>query len=108
MTIRDKIKERLNAAPVSFYVKEWDENIYCTPLSCGEMSKIQSKHPNFLSNLTGEAMADLIILKSLNKDGEKMFDLEDKPYLLRENMALISSVSAQIIGAQISEDYEKN
>lgn len=108
MTIRDKIKERLNAAPASFYVKEWDENIYCVPLSCGEMSKLQSKHSKFLSNLTGEAMVDLIILKSLTKDGDKMFDLEDKPYLLRENMAVISSVSAQILGAQTSEDYEKN
>jgi len=108
MTIRDKIKERLNAAPVSFHVEEWDEVIYCTPLSCGEMSKIQSKHQNFLSNLTGDAMVDLILLKALDKDGEKLFGLEDKPYLLRENMAVISSVAANIIGAQISEDHEKN
>jgi len=108
MTIRDKIKERLNAAPASFYVKEWDESVYCTPLTCGETSKLQQKHPNFLSNFTGEAQVDLILLKSLTKDGEKMFDLEDKPYLLRENMAVISSVAAQLIGAQFSEDYEKN
>jgi hypothetical protein len=108
MTIRDKIKGRLSAAPASFYVEEWEEKIYCTPLSCGEMSKLQGKHQNFLTNLTGDAMVDLILLKALDKDGEKMFDLEDKPYLLRENMAVISSVSAQILGAQTTEDYEKN
>ena len=108
MTIRDKIKERLNAAPASFYVKEWDSTIYCTPLTCGETSKLQAKHPDFLTKFSGDAQVELIIMKSLDKNGEKIFDLEDKPYLLRENMTVISTVSSQIVGAQISEDYEKN
>ena len=108
MSIRDKIKERLNVAPNSFYVEEWDEKVFATPLSCGDMSKLQSKHPNFLGNMSGEAMVDLILLKALNSEGEKMFDLEDKPILLRESMSVISSVVAGILGSQTTEDYEKN
>jgi hypothetical protein len=108
MNIRDKLKERLNVSPISFYVKEWDETVYCTPLSCGDMTQIQKRHPDFLSNLTGEAMVDLIIRKLTNADGEKLFDVADKGYLLGESMVVISSVAANIIGAQASEDYEKN
>lgn len=108
MTIRDKIKERLNNAPTSFYVKEWDEKVYCTPLTCGELNKLQSKHPNFLSNVSGDAQVDLILMKAMTAEGEKMFDLEDKPILLRESMTVISSVAFGILGSQTSEDYEKN
>ena len=108
MTIRDKIKERLNAAPTSFYVEEWDEKIFATPLSCGELSKLQVKHQDFFSNMTAEAMVDLLILKALNADGEKLFDLEDKPYLLRESMTVISGVVAGVLGSKQAEDYEKN
>lgn len=108
MSIRDKIKERLSVSPVSFFVEEWDETIYVLPLSCGEMSKLQNKHSNFINNLTGDAMVDLILMKAMNKDGEKLFGLEDKPYLLRESMTVISSVAVKILGAQVSEDYEKN
>lgn len=108
MTIREKIKDRLKSEPKSLYVEAWDETIYVTPISCGEMSKLQKRHPDFLTNLHGEAMVDLIITKALTKDGEKAFDLEDKPYLLREQMSVISTVAAGILGSQIDEDYEKN
>ena len=74
MTIREKIKDRLKSEPKSLYVEAWDETIYVTPISCGEMSKLQKRHPDFLTNLHGEAMVDLIITKALTKDGEKAFD----------------------------------
>jgi hypothetical protein len=108
MSIRDKIKERLSSAPKAVYIEEWDETIYVKPLNCGEMSKLQNRHKDFLSNMTGEAMVDLILMKALDKDGEKAFDLEDKPYLLKESMSVIGSVAAGILGSQTSEDYEKN
>jgi hypothetical protein len=108
MSIRDKIKERLSVAPASFYVDEWDETIYCYPLSCKEMGELQSKHKSFLMDMSPEAMVDLIQKKALDKDGEKLFGIEDKTYLMREQMALISSVVARILGSQIDEDYEKN
>ena len=108
MSIRDKIKARLNSEPAGIFIDEWDETVYVTPITCGEMSKLQSRHENFLSNLTGEAMVDLIITKALTSDGEKMFTIEDKPILLRETMTVISSLAAGILGAQVSEDHEKN
>lgn len=108
MAIRDKIKERLSVSAKSFHIDEWDEDIYCTPISCGEMSKLQKRHPSFLTNMDGEAMVDLILSKALDSNGDKLFTLEDKPYLLREEMTVISSVAVGILGSQTSEDHEKN
>lgn len=108
MSILDKIKDRINSGTVAIEVKEWGETIYVTPLSCGDMGKLQKRHPNFLGNMTAEGMVDLIVLKAMDKEGEKVFTIEDKPILLRESLNVVASISAAIIGSQIEEDHEKN
>ena len=108
MSFNDKLRERVSKQAKSFYVEAWDETFYATPLSCGEMSKLQKRHPNFLQSMDGEAMVDLLILKCLTKDGEKAMDLADKPLLLKESMSVISSVAAAILGSQLEEDAAKN
>lgn len=108
MSIHDKIKERISQEPKSFYVEEWDETIFATPLTCGEMSKLQKRHPNFLTAMEGESMVDLIIMKCLDKEGEKLFTLEHKPHLLRETLSVISAVAGKILNSQLEVDYEKN
>ena len=42
------------------------------------------------------AMVDLLIMKAEDKDGEKLFTLEDKPFLMREPVTLISNISGQM------------
>jgi len=109
MSVIDKIKSRISSQPASFYVDEWETTIYCRPLTCGEMSDLQRKHPKFPSEMTGDAMVDLLIRKARDKDDNKMFTLEDKPILLRESTTTVSSIVSRILSAQISvEEAEKN
>lgn len=104
MSLQEKLRERVSKSARSFFVEEWDETIWVTPLSCGEVAKIQKRHPNFLSNLDGESMVDLIILKALKKDGEKAFTIEDKPFLLKEELGVIARVSGMILAGEEEED----
>lgn len=108
MSLRDKLKNRVNQDAVAIHVEAWDETLYVKPLTCGDMSKLQRKHPDFLSQMSAESMVDLIILKCLDQEGEKAFSLDDKALLLRESMNVIASIAASILGSQVTEDYEKN
>jgi hypothetical protein len=95
-------------------VPEWGQDgvalvLYSTPLLCGEFNRIQRKHPDFLNNMTIEALVDLIILKACDAAGEKCFDIEDKQILMRQPVSIVTSVSNQLMGEIASvEDAEKN
>lgn len=97
-----------------FEVAEWGDEgqpliIYSTPLTAGEFNKLQNKHPNFLNDMKMDALVDLIILKAEDENGEKLFDLEDKPTLRRQPVVTISNVAAGVMGEIHSiEDAEKN
>lgn len=80
------------------------EKVYFGPLLAGELNRIQRKHPNFLQSASFEAMVDLIILKAENGQGEKLFTLEDKPVLMREEVAVISTVAAELMAGTSVED----
>lgn len=84
------------------------EKVYFGPLLAGELNRIQRKHPSFLQSASFEAMVDLIILKAENGQGEKLFTLEDKPVLMREEVAVISTVAAELMAGTSVEEHEKN
>ena len=44
-------------------------------------------------------MVDLIIMKAEDKDGEKLFTLEDKPILMRESVAIISKIAGEMFSS---------
>jgi hypothetical protein len=84
------------------------EKVFFGPLLAGELNRIQRKHPSFLQSASFEAMVDLIILKAENGQGDKLFTLEDKPVLMREEVAVISGVAAEMMSGTSVEDHEKN
>jgi hypothetical protein len=114
MSLAKRIADRQRAARKVIEVKEWGEDddsplvIHCGPLLAGEMEKIQRKHPNFFQTATIAGMVDLIILKAENKDGEKLFSLDDKPILMREEFSLIASIAGEVISSTSVEEHEKN
>ena len=59
-------------------VEEWDTVIYATPFTMGEKKKLwkHAKEDDI------EFMVRTLLLKALDKDGEKMFDLSDKITLM--------------------------
>lgn len=95
-------------------VSEWGEDgkpleIFAGVLTCHDVDRLQKKHKDFLANMSVEAMVDLIILKSENESGDKLFSLEDKPVLMREPVLLVTRVAGEIFGSVLTaEDAEKN
>ena len=112
MSIADRIKARTSQKR-HIDVEEWGENgqpekVYYGPLLAGELNRIQRKHPSFLQSASFEAMVELIILKAENGQGEKMFTLEDKPILMREEVSVISQIAAEFMSGTSAEQAEKN
>lgn len=114
MSLAKRIADRQRAARKTIEVAEWGEDdaspliIHCGPMLAMEMEKIQRKHPNFFQSATIAGMVDLIILKAEDKDGEKVFSLEDKPVLMREEFGVIARIAGEMISATSVEDHEKN
>jgi hypothetical protein len=112
MSISKRIAERTSTKR-HVEVAEWGdegkpEKVYYGPLLAGELNRIQRKHPKFLSDTSFDAMIDLIILKAENGQGEKLFTLEDKPVLMREEVSVISTVAAAFMSGDTVEEQEKN
>jgi hypothetical protein len=106
MSLGAKIAAKRSANRNCIEVPEWgDEDaplqLFAGSLTCADIDKLQRKHKDFLSNMTVNAMVDLIIQKAESKDGEKLFTLEDKPFLMREPVALVSRVAGEMFASVV-------
>ena len=114
MSIAKRIAARQEAARSKLEVAEWGEDdntplvIYYGPFLAIEMDKIQRKHPKFLSEVTFPGMVDVIVMKAEDADGNKLFSLEDKPILMREQTGIIARVAAALMSSDSVEEQEKN
>lgn len=108
MDLLQKLKNAIEADSIEVEVPAWGETFYVNPLTAQELGKLQKRHPEFLSNASIEAAVDLIMMKALDKNGEKAFNLEHKPLLLRQKATIIMEFYAAVIGTSLSEDHEKN
>jgi hypothetical protein len=112
MSILKRIAERTSTKR-HIDVPEWGDEgkpvkVYYGPLLAGELNRIQRKHPNFLIDARFEAQVDMIILKAETGQGDKLFTLEDKVGLMREEVGVIATVAAALMSGSSVEDAEKN
>ena len=79
--------------------------LFATPLTCGDFNKIQRKHPDFLNNMTIEGLVDMVILIAKDGDGNKAFDISDKPVLMRQPISVVTAVAGELMGdiSQVDE-----
>lgn len=81
-------------------------SIYFTPLTVGDIGRIQRKHPNFLNGSDGgmsvEAMVDLIILKARDENGEKLIKPTDRDKLLMLPLDVIAAIAGEMIQSNTS------
>ena len=114
MGLGEQIAARRALQRKQIEVVEWGEEdqpliIYCGPITAGDIDKLQRKHKDFLSNMTITGMVDLIINKAEDVDGKRLFTLEDKMYLMKESVTLISDIAGKMFSDVDSvEDAEKN
>lgn len=105
----NKKVDRRSVEVTEWLVDDQPVTLYCSPITAGDIDKLQRKHKDFLNNMTIAGMVDLIILKAETKEGEKAFTLEDKAILMRERVNVISYVAGEMFGSPDSvEDQEKN
>ena len=102
MSILNRAKSHFESLGVqSIEVEEWaDEDgkasvIYWNPITLSEKKKLFDKSANI--NDVG-LLADIIVMKAIDKDGKKLFTLEDKLTLMHK---VDSDVVAKIATAMI-------
>lgn len=110
----DLIRSKIASENIRIELPEWGDGdeplvIFTNQLTCGEFQKLQKKHPDFLNNQTIEGLVDLIIMKAMDENGDKVFDIGDKPVFMRLPLAKVSDFAAQLMGnLSTVEELEKN
>jgi len=110
MGLAKELRSRRKVQTREVIVSEWgddsgDFKLYCRPITCNDLSKLQQKHPNFLNNTTIAAMVDLILMKAESEDGQLLFTAaDDKIELMGEQTDVISDIANQMFADIESED----
>jgi hypothetical protein len=81
--------------------------IYASPLTPNDLKFIARRHPNFMMQPSMEGMVDLIIQKARDDSGQKVFNLENKPDLMRLNSNIITGAFGELFGEQLSSDEDE-
>ena len=110
MSVIDRVKDHFESQGVKqINVAEWGEEgqplvIYSTPMSLAEKRNLfKSAKDNDLG-----VMVDVIVLKGKDKDGNKMFKLDDKQVLMNKaDPEVIARVAGEILNSVPFEDIEK-
>lgn len=106
MSILDKAKAHFDKIDTkTIEVPEWDTVIYATPFTMGEKKSLWkfAKEDDF------EFMVRTLILKALDKDGNKLFDISNKVELMNKvSPDVITRVVGEISITQTIDEMEGN
>jgi len=113
MKIIDRAKSHFESLGVqSIEVPEWkDEDgkptvIYWNPITLSEKNKLFKKSDN-MSDVS--ILADIVLMKALDKNGNKVFTLEDKLALMHKvDSDVLSKVATAMVQAINPEEVKKN
>jgi len=113
MKIIDRAKSHFESLGVqSIEVSEWkDEDgkptiIYWNPITLSEKNKLFKRSDN-MSDVS--ILADIVLMKALDKNGNKIFTLEDKLVLMHKvDSDVLSKVATAMVQAINPEEVKKN
>ena len=113
MKIIERAKSHFESLGVqSIEVPEWkDEDgkptiIYWNPITLSEKNKLFKKSDN-MSDVS--ILADIVLMKALDKNGNKVFTLEDKLALMHKvDSDVLSKVATAMVQAINPEEVKKN
>ena len=113
MKFIDRAKSHFESLGVQHVeVPEWKDEagnpsiIYWNPINLSEKNKLFRKSDN-LNDVS--ILADILIMKSLDKDGNKLFTLEDKIALMHKvDSDVLSRVATEMVKAITPEEVKKN
>lgn len=81
---------------------------YFEAMTLRDLSKLQKKHPNFINDQTADAMVDLVIMKTLDAQGNKVFDHGHKFKLMSEKLEVVPKMFGAIFNGASEEEQAKN
>ena len=113
MSIIDRAKSHFESIGIqSIEVPEWkDEDgkasvIYWNPINLFEKNKLFKKSEN-LSDVS--ILADIVVMKALDKDGKKIFKLDDKMDLMTKvDSDVLSRIATAMIQVASPDEVKKN
>lgn len=110
--LRNRRSVKAREVVVSAWADEAGEafKMFCRPITCYDINELQKKHPAIMESPTIGAMVDLIVLKSEDEAGDKLFtSAEDRIDLMGEQTDVISDIANQMFASIESvEVAEKN
>jgi len=113
MSVIDRVKSHFESLGIqSIEISEWkDEDgkptvIYWNPITLSEKNKLFKKSDNLND---ASLLADIIIMKGLDKNGNKIFTLEDKPALMHKaDSDILSRIATLMVQVITPEEVKKN
>ena len=112
MSVIDRAKSHFESLGTqSMEVPEWKDDdgnptvIYWNPITLAEKKRLFQKSDNL--NDVG-ILADIILMKAIDKDGKKLFTLEDKiPLMHKVDSDVLAKVATQIIQTITPDEVKK-
>jgi len=93
-------------------VEEWKDEagnssvIYWQPITLSEKNKLFKKSDN-LNDVS--ILADILVMKALDKEGNKLFTLEDKLALMHKvDSDILSRIASEMVKAINPQEVKKN
>jgi len=115
MGLAKELRGRRKVGSREVLVPAWGDEtgafkMYCRSITCYDLDVLQKKHPNFLQNTTIGAMVDLIVMKAIDENDQKLFNSgEDRMDLMGEETNVISEIANQMFSdIESVEAHEKN
>tara|TARA_R100001509_G_scaffold139090_1_gene93468 strand:- start:532 stop:873 length:342 start_codon:yes stop_codon:yes gene_type:complete len=113
MSVIDIAKSHFeNLGTQSIEVPEWKDDdgkpvvLYWNPITLAEKNKLFKKSDN-LSDVG--ILADIVVMKSLDKDGNKSFKAEDKLALMHKvDSDVLSRIATAMVQAITPDEVKKN
>ena len=113
MNVIDRAKSHFESLGTqSIEVPEWKDDdgkptiVYWNPITLSEKNKLFKKSDN-LSDVS--ILADILIMKALDKDGNKVFNLEDKiPLMHKVDSDVLSRLATAMVQAISVDEVKKN
>lgn len=112
MSIIDRAKSHFEGLGIqSIEVPEWKDDegkptvIYWNPITLSEKNKLLKKSDT-LNDVS--LLADVLIMKALDKDGNKVFTLEDKLILMHKtDPDVLTKIATLMVQAPTPEELKK-
>ena len=113
MSVIDRAKSHFeNLGTQSIEVPEWEDDdgkptvLYWNPITLSEKNKLFKKSDN-LTDVS--ILADILVMKALDKDGNKSFKAEDKISLMHKvDSDVLSRIATSMIQAITPDEVKKN